>query len=74
MLKKEGVFIPLVKYSSKVVVGSVVGDWFGVQWSVDGRFPSLHRQAVQLHCRGDAACINTHKYIHLHTCKNLFRK
>jgi len=48
--------IPLVEHSSKVVIGSVVGNGFGVQGSVDSWLPSLHGQAIQLHCRSDAAC------------------
>lgn len=48
--------IPLVEHSSKVVIGSVVGNGFGVQGSVDSWLPSLHGQAIQLHCRSNAAC------------------
>ncbi len=48
--------VPLVEHSSKVVIGSVVGNGFGVQGSVDSWLPSLHGQAIQLHCRSDAAC------------------
>lgn len=39
----------MVEHASEVVVGSVVGHGLGVQRPVDGRLPSLHGQAVQLH-------------------------
>lgn len=46
----------MVEHASEVVVGSVVGHGLGIQRPVDGRLPSLHGQAVQLHRGRYAAC------------------
>lgn len=56
--------VPLVEHSSKVVIGCVVGNGFGVQGSVDSWLPSLHSQAIQLNCRSDAACKKEMKNIY----------
>lgn len=52
---------PLVEYASEVVVGSVVGHGLGIQRPVDGRLPSLHGQAVQLHRGRYTSCKMTIK-------------